>query len=275
MQKLKAKRLLVVFLLLSSLLHSTSFDVKKMQKDFLYEVIEKPLYKKYKNRTLVKKAIKKRAKRFRVYNYYWKKAKALLSKHKKKLTHSQFLTIVDLSKQVLIVVLWDKQTKDFYPIGFDFISSGAMSREVEVKNGDDHYFKTPTGFFNIKSGWRSKKEMTKGRFVFYFGEQEGLRYNTFDKNNKKIKDTKKYKVIRDKLKFAMHAHKNTRPLGTPQSHGCIRTSHDLNVYLDNNLVFFKHLYDGKKWNHPYKKPPANPKNHNLAGEFMLVVDSIY
>nr|WP_321265451.1 L,D-transpeptidase [uncultured Sulfurimonas sp.] len=274
----------IIFLLLSTLLYSTEFNVKKMQKDFHTTVVLKPLYEKYKNKSKVKKAIQKRAKRFRVYNFYWKRAKVLLAKQMKHLKSSQFLSLVDLSNQVLIVVLYDKPMKDFYPIGFDFISSGNIDREKEVKNGEDHYFKTPTGFFNIKSGWRSDGELNidkftlpygeKDRFVFYFGEQDSFRYSTFDKNNKKIKDSKNYKLINGKLKFAMHAHKSTAPLGTPQSHGCIRMSNDLNIYLDNNLVFFKHLYDGKKWTHPYKKPPTKPKHYDLAGEFMLVVDSI-
>jgi hypothetical protein len=265
----------------------TSYNIrcKKTTKRFSRYGSLKPLYIKYNKKTLVDKAVKKRAKKFRVYNYYWKKAKKQLYKKSKYLSSSQFLTLVDLSKQVLIVVLWDKEAKDFYPIGFDFISSGNIKREKEVTNGDDHYFKTPAGFFNIKSGWRSdgniyKDNITmpygkKDSFIFYFGEQESIRYNTFDANNKKIKDPKKWTLITDKLKFAMHSHVSTVPLGTPQSHGCIRMSNELNIYLDNNLVFFKNLYNGKKWTHPYKKPPIKPKNHALAGEFMLVLNRIY
>jgi len=278
-------KLLFASILLSSLLQATLFNVKQLQKDFHSTVVLKPLYIKYNKKSLVDKAVQKRAKKFRVYNLYWKRAKMLLSKHKKHLSTSQFLTLVDLSKQVLIVVLWDKEANDFYPIGFDFISSGNIKREKEVTNGEDHYFKTPAGFFNIKSGWRSEGKIykdnitmpygKKDRFVFYFGEQKGLRYNTFDKNNTKIKDPKKWRLITDKLKFAMHAHTSTAPLGTPHSHGCIRMSNELNIYLDNNLVFFKHLYNGEKWTHPYKKPPRRPKNYNLAGEFMLVVNSVY
>ena len=145
----------ILFIFLSSILQASSFDVKQLQKDFHATVVLKPLYIKYSKKPLVDKALQKRAKKFRVYNLYWKRAKVLLSKHKKHLSSSQFLTLVDLSKQVLIVVLWDKEANDFYPIGFDFISSGNIKREKEVTNGDDHYFKTPAGFFNIKSGWRS------------------------------------------------------------------------------------------------------------------------
>lgn len=275
----------ILSLLVSSLLEASSLNVEKIQNDFYDNVIIKPLYSKYRKKSLVDLALKKRAKKFRIYNGYWKKAKKELWKNHKYLSSSQFLTLIDLSKQVLIVVLWDNEAKDFYPIGFDFISSGNINREKEVTNGDDHYFKTPSGFFNIKSGWRSDGDIYKDNitmpygkkdsFVFYFGEQKSIRYNTFNENNTKIKDPKKWKLITGKLQLAMHAHTSSAPLGTPQSHGCIRMSNDLNIYLDNNLVFFKHLYDGKKWIHPYKKPPEEPKNHELAGEFMLILDSVY
>jgi hypothetical protein len=277
-------KIFIFFVFLSSILESSTLNVKEIQNNFYNTVIIKPLYAKYRKKSLVDKALKQRAKKFRIYNNYWKRAKKLLFKEQEHLTSSQFLTLIDLSKQVLIVALWDNEEKDFYPIGFDFISTGNIQREKEVKKGENHYFKTPTGFFNIKSGWRSKGELNKDNitlpygkkdsFVFYFGEQKSIRYNTFDENNTKITDPKKWKIITGKLEFAMHAHASTAPLGIPQSHGCIRMRDELNTYLDNNLVFFKHLYDGKKWTHPYKKPPKNPKNHLLAGEFMLIVDKI-
>jgi hypothetical protein len=277
-------KIFISFVFLSSILQASSLNVKAIQDDFYNSVILKPLYAKYRKKSLVDKALKQRAKKFRIYNNYWQRAKKHLIKKSEYLSSSQFLTLVDLSKQVLIVVLWDNEIKDFYPIGFDFISTGNIQREKEVKKGENHYFKTPTGFFNIKSGWRSKGEINKDNitmpygkknsFVFYFGEQKSIRYNTFDENNTKITDSKKWKIITEKLKFAMHAHVSTAPLGLPQSHGCIRMRNELNAYLDNNLVFFKHLYDGKKWIHPYKKPPNNPTNHSLAGEFMLILDKI-
>ncbi|WP_373035477.1 L,D-transpeptidase family protein [Sulfurimonas sp.] len=277
-------KIFISLVLLISFLQASSLNVKAIQQNFYNNVIIKPLYAKYRKKSLVDKALKQRAKKFRIYNNYWKRAKKHLFKKSKYLASSQFLTLVDLSKQVLIVVLWDNEVKDFYPVGFDFISTGNIEREKEVTNGEDHYFKTPAGFFSIKSGWRSEGEMyrdnitmpygKKDNYVFYFGEQKSIRYNTFDKNNTKITDPKKWKIINGKLKFAMHAHISGNSLGHPQSHGCIRMSSDLNVYLDNNLVFFKHLYDGKKWTHPYKKPPNNPTNYSLAGEFMLVLDKI-
>ena len=85
----------------------------------------------------------------------------------------------------------------------------------------------------------------KKRLVFFFGEQKSIRYNTF-KNGKKIKYKKNYQLITDKLSFAIHTHISKKSFGVAASHGCIRMSHELNVFLDNNLVFFKHLYK----NHP-------------------------
>lgn len=255
----------VISLLLPLYLHSSTFNIKKIQKDFNSKI--------------------KHSTKFKIDANYWKRAQKHLWAKRRDFSRSQFIILVDLSKQVLIVVLWDKKIKTFYPIGFDFISSGNIQREVEVTNGDDHYMKTPTGLFSIQSGWRSKGEVyddnvtmpygKKGRYVFYFGKQKSVRYNTFDKNTTKIKDKKKWQLITDELEFAIHAHKSTAPLGVPQSHGCIRMSNELNLYLENNLVFFKHLIDkNKKWLHPYYRPPKEPKNHDLAGKYMLVVDKI-
>ena len=269
-------KIIFLFFLTLTSLGASDFDVKKIQDEFFSQVILKSFD------TREKLVI--REKKFNTDAIYWQKAKKHLKKYKDKFTTSQFLSFVDLSNQVFILVLYDASVDDFFVIGFDFISSGDMKREVEVKSGDDHYFKTPAGLFSIKSGWRSKGEMLddnvtlpygkKGSYVFYFGEQKSIRYNTFDINGTKIKDKKKHKLIRDKLKFAIHTHKSSLEFGVPRSHGCIRMSEELNSFLDNNLVFFKYLYKDKKWIHPYKKPPKYPKNYLLAGEYLLVVNSV-
>ncbi|EQB40527.1 hypothetical protein M947_01630 [Sulfurimonas hongkongensis] len=269
-------KIIFLFFLALNYLGASNFDVKKIQDEFFSKVILKPFDTREK--------LIAREKKFSIDAIYWQRAKKHLLKYKEKFKTSQFISFVDLKKQVFILVLYDAEVDDFFAIGFDFISSGDMSREAEVKSREDHYFKTPSGLFSIKSGWRSKGEMLddnvtlpygkKGSFVFYFGEQSSVRYNTFDVNGKKIKDIKKHKLIRDKLKFALHTHKSSLEFGVARSHGCIRMSEELNSFLDNNLVFFKHLYKGKKWIHPYKKPPKHPKNHPLAGEYLLVVDSV-
>ena len=257
------------FLVLS--LGASTFNIEEIREDFHNKV--------------VKTSLKNRDEKFRLDESYWDEALNYLWGQRDYFSHSQFISLIDLSKQVLIIVLWDNTEKTFHHIGFDFISSGDMSREAEVTNGDSHYLKTPVGLFDIKSGWRSdgkplEDNVTlpygkKDTFVFYFGEQESIRYNTFDANGEKITDPDKWQLITDKLQFAIHAHKSATLLGEPNSHGCIRMSNELNLFLDNNLVFSKHLLNEKKeWTHPYKKPPKEPKNHVLAGKYLIIIFGI-
>jgi len=296
-------------------LHSSTLNIKEIQDSFFKNVILKPIYfkhyektlksicenqneecysfeilnltknKTYQNSEKIKKSLKSRDNRFILDKSYWQRAQKHLFYQVDNFLHSQFIVLVDLSKQVLILVLWDNTDYIFHPIGFDFISSGNMDKEVEVTNGDDHYLKTPTGLFGIKSGWRSAGKIfddnitmpygKKNSFVFYFGTQDSVRYDTFDKNGTKINDKSKWKLITDKLEFAIHAHKSTASFGQPHSHGCIRMSNEMNLFLDNNLVFFKSLYNEKnEWIHPYKKAPIEPNNYNYAGQYMLVLDEI-
>lgn len=280
-------RIFFASLLLSSVLNAiTTFYVNKIREDFHNKVVLEPLKAKYTKQDLIDKALKERDKKFTLDDKYFKKAKKHLWKNKDTFKHSQFITLIDLSKQVLIVTLWDIRENIFYPIGFDFISSGDINREGEVKKGEDHYVKTPAGLFKIKSGWRSlgdsmkKSKNTKpygkkGRFVFFFGEQKSIRYNTFDKNGKKITDKKKWTLIKDNLQLAMHAHSNSKYFGQPKSHGCIRMGDNLNKFLDNNFVFFKHLLKDKKWAHPYENPPKSPKNQEIAGNYALIIDNAF
>lgn len=292
---------------LGTFLQLNAYDLRLIQGDFYNKVVLEPLYNKYyiksiqekcKNKSnncygislsnfmqkkYVKKIIRDRETKFKLDDKYLTQIEFKMRNDKWRLQSTQFISVVDLSKQIFAVLLWDNDEKILKPIGFDFIASGAMEREKEVKKGEDHFLKTPTGFFSIKSGWRSvgkiykdKKTLPygkKGRFVFFFGKQKSVRYNTF-KNGKKLKNKKDYKLITDTLNFAIHTHISTKKLGIPASHGCIRMSHELNLFLDNNLVFFKHLYRNGGWIHPYKKPPSSPKNYELAGEYMLVIDKI-
>ncbi len=301
------QKILFIFLFISVIINASGFNIKQIQRDFYNKVFLEPLYNKYYVKSLekackdkgdkcyslrlsnfmqkryVKNAIKKRNARFLLDDNYITKLQLRMRKEIYHLTSSQFVTAVDLSKQVFLLLLWNNDIKTLEPIGFDFISSGNMEREKEVKKGEDHFLKTPVGFFPIVSGWRSKGKIyndnytmpygKKDRFVFFFGKQKSIRYNTF-KNGKKIKDKKNYKLITDKLNFAIHTHISRKSFGTPASHGCIRMSNALNKFLDNNLVFFKHLYRNGSWIHPYKKPPKNPKNYELAGEYMLVYDKL-
>ncbi len=272
-------------LIFSLNLYSSTFNIQKIEKDFYKEVVLKPLISKGYKKSSINKSLKKRAEKFTINKKYWKRAQKYLRTQSKHFSHSQFIALVDLSKQVFILLVFNEKTENFYPIGFDFISSGNINKEISVTHGEDHFLKTPQGLFPIQSGWRSDGKTLddnitlpygeKERFVFYFGTQTSIRYNTFDKNGKKIKNPKEWKIIRDKLQFAMHAHKSTTSLGEPHSHGCIRMTSELNLFLDNNLVFFKPLIGkNKKWLHPYNSPPKTPKNYALAGKYMLVIDKI-
>lgn len=264
-------KLLATTLLLSLLLQAYAYDLDEIKKDFHSKVVLNSNHNKTQN--------------FKLSDEYFKKAKEHLLKEQEKFTYTQFVALIDLSQQILILTIWDNDEKDFFPIGFDYISSGDINREIETKPGEDHYVKTPAGLFDIKSGWRSDGKMndektakpygSKGRFVFFFGIQDSVRYNSFDRNGTKIKDKNKWVLIKDKLSLAMHAHSGVETLGKPQSHGCIRMSEDLNKFLDNNFVFFDHLLDGKKWTHPYEPKPKNPKNYELAGKYVMIIDSVF
>jgi len=294
-------------MMLSTFIQASSYNLKAIQGDFYNKVVLEPLYNKYYKSSLektcknkkqdcyglrlsnfmqkkyIKNIIKKRDEKFQLNDKYLAQVEFHLRSDKWRLTSTQFITLVDLSKQIFIILLWDNDVKTLEAIGFDFIASGAIEREKEIKKGEDHFLKTPTGFFPIKSGWRSKGKIyndkftmpygKKDRYVFFFGIQKSIRYNTFE-NGKKLKNKKDYKLITGKLNFAIHTHISKKKLGIPASHGCIRMSHELNVYLDNNLVFFKHLYKNGSWIHPYKKAPNKPQNETLAGEYMLIINKI-
>ncbi len=214
----------------------------------------------------------------------WKKISKKLIALNLKLDKSQFISTIDLSKQLYILVLWNNVNKSFHFIGTDFISTGDISCEVNVKSGEDHYFETPTGIFKVKSGWRSvgkklKDNYTmpygkKDRYVYYFGKQKGMRYNSFDENKKKIAKKADYDLISDHLEFAMHAHKSYNVLGSKASHGCIRLSNELNLFLDNNYVLHKNVYIDNKWQQKYIIPPQSSSNSHLSGEYLIVFDKI-
>ena len=215
---------------------------------------------------------------------YWSKINQKLIDKNIGFTKSEFVSIIDISRQLFILTLWNNKTKSFSFVGSDFISTGNINREVDVKKGDDHYFDTPNGIFKIKSGWRSKGKARdnntympygkKNRYVFYFGKQKSTRYNSFDKYGNKIKDIKNYKLITDELQFAMHAHKSSKKLGIKASHGCIRMTNELNLFLDNNLVLHKNNIVNNQWKHKHSNPPIEVNNIKLAGEYLIVIDKI-
>lgn len=218
---------------------------------------------------------------------YWEKTKIKLKTklQNKNLDKSQFVSIIDLSVQRILIVLFDYEYDDFFLVGADLVSSGDMNREAFIKYGEDHYFDSPQGVFRIKGGWRSdgkenedgsKGYGAKDRYIFYLGRQKSVRYNTFDRQKNKIQDKSKWKLITDELEYAIHAHESDMPLGKAYSHGCIRTSNELNRFLDSNLVLHKNNFNKKNfsWKQRYVPSPKEPKNHTLAGEYVIIVDKI-
>ena len=218
---------------------------------------------------------------------YWEKAKEKLKAklQYRNLDKSQFVSIIDLSRQKIVIALYDYEYDDFFPVGVDLISSGNMNREASIEYGEDHYFDSPRGIFRIKGGWRSDGEENengslgygaKDRYIFYLGRQQSVRYNTFDRQGNKIEDKSKWKLITDELEYAIHAHESDMPLGGAYSHGCIRTSNELNKFLDSNLVFHKNNLDQSSlsWKQKYVPSPKEPKNHTFAGEYVIIVDKI-
>ena len=215
---------------------------------------------------------------------YWNSLVTKLDNKNINLNNSQFVSVIDLARQIYVVTLWDETTQQFYFIGKDLISSGNIEREQEIKFGEDHYLKTPSGIFKSKYGWRSDGKKSddnrtlgygkKNRYVFYFGKHTTIRYNTFDKNKNKIYDPNKWQLITDQLNFAVHSHKSSKPMGKPYSHGCVRMTDELNRFLDNNSILHKNMLNGNKWLHKYSKEPNNPNYHHFAGEYLIVFDKI-
>ncbi|VAY87348.1 hypothetical protein MNB_ARC-1_207 [hydrothermal vent metagenome] len=244
-----------------------------------------------KNDILFDKKIKKIDNLRYIDEMYWDRIKLKLRDDLYYLLYrTQFVSIVDLSKQLYILVIWNEEDEQFYFIGSDLIISGDKKREIEVQLGEDHYFDSPVGVFKLKSGWRSSGKYKhngtsktnvlnlpygeENRYVFYFGEQYSTRYNTFDNNGSKITNKDDWKVITDKLNFAMHANKSFLPFGKKGSHGCIRMSNELNLFLDNNSVFHKKEYLDNKWISKYSKPPQMANYIEYAGEYLIIFDKI-
>jgi len=214
---------------------------------------------------------------------YIKRLQSYLLTYNSYFDSSQFITFIDLSKQMIFILLFEKEKQTFHFIGGDLISAGDINREKEVILGEDHFLKTPTGIFDIKSGWRSDGEILSdgytlpygqnNRYVFYFGQQESIRYNTFDRNGTKLDDESSWTLIKDELSFALHAHQSSSFRGKPYSHGCVRTSNEFNAFLDNYHILHAKAIDGKDWI-SRSTPPNDPRYHNFAGRYLIVVDKL-
>lgn len=198
---------------------------------------------------------------------------------------SFYFVYIDLINQSATTLFYFAKTKVLFPIGSDLISSGNKNREVEVKTGEDHFFNTPAGVFEVIGGWRSDGKIQddsvkaygdKDRFVFYLGKQSGVRYNSFDRNGTKLDSIKEYKLIRDDLQLAMHAHNSKYNFGYPMSHGCLRTSNELNEFLDEKLILHQNRvrFDevAKKWKWLNRVIPAPKKVEavRFPGKYIII-----
>jgi hypothetical protein len=197
---------------------------------------------------------------------------------------SQFLSFLDLSQQRLSLFFYDSTTQTLHLIGSDLVSTGNMEKEKTITLGDDHYLKTPQGIFENLQGWRSKGEYNedkqvmpygkKGRFVFYFGRQKSIRYQIFNGDKSKIKNPQEAAIIHDYLQFALHAHESPLSLGEPHSHGCIRISNELNIFLDEFLILHANNIQNGRWKNPTAKKPQNFPKLPFTGKYLIIVDKI-
>ena len=307
-----------IFLLLifTTTLFSTNLNIKDLQKLFYDEVIVVNIYKKYfssyldlrcetedtycfkesitnisswesteQNKKLQNDLRNRKNKTYISNKYFDKLVKKVDDKIANKIFfYSQFITVVDLNRQLFVVLYYDDKKDKYHFIGSDLISSGDINREAEVKKGQDHYLKTPTGIFTISKGWRSKGEYSldkktlgygeKGRFIYYVGKHETIRYNTFTKDGKKMYNKKDWELITDTLNLAIHSHKSTAKMGKAYSHGCIRMTDELNFFLDNQLVLHKNFFKNGKWKLKYAKEPKSLENKNIAGKYLIIFDKI-
>ena len=272
---------LIIFIFIY--INTYAYDIQEIRKDFFHNVIEKQILK-LKTKKEINDEINKRKQQSILNKQEIARYKKIIFKEiKKENIHSnEYFSIVNLKKQIYTILLYDRNIDKLYLIGSDLISSGNMKKETEVKYGEDHYFDTPIGVYEVKRGWRSDGKYkttnkiiqsygSKERFIYYFGNMHQKRYNSF-KKRKKINNIKKYKIIDDNLNFAIHSYKNKNyKFGSKQSHGCVRMSDELNVFLDNNLVLHKNFFYNDRWKLKYSKKPHNIKNIEIKGAFLFII----
>jgi len=273
---------IIIFIFLTTSLFS-NIDLKEIQDEFNNDAIKLNLKHNFTKEDFEK--------RLRLHKLYTQLDKAYIKRLKikvknklvdKKLKENEFISVIDLKKQLFILVL--KQNNKFNIIGVDLISSGEINKEIEVRYGEDHYFRTPSGIYSINAGWRSdgsfkKDNVTlkygkKDRFVYYIGKVDTIRYNTFTPSKEKITKKENWQLWSDKVNLAMHSYTQSAVLGVKDSHGCIRISNELNAFLDKNNVLYKHFYTKNRWTLKYSNKPRNSKNKNLAGEYLIIFDKI-
>ena len=265
-----------------------AYDIDEIRKDFFYNVILKQLLKNKKQKEL-KHEVQIRESKTKLSNDDILRYKKIIYNKigKKNIKVNEYFSIVNLEKQIYSILLYIKNEEKLYLIGSDLISSGNMQREVEIKYGQDHYFDTPIGIYEVTKGWRStgsyKDENktiqsygSKGRFVYHFGNMLMPRYHSFTKQRTKIKDKKDYIMIKDTLNFAIHSYNlkdANYSLGYKASHGCVRMSDELNLFLEDNLVLFKNFYKQNKWKSTLSYEPKSIKYDDLKGSYLIIINN--
>ena len=312
------------YLIISILFIQTLFGVEKtleeLKVEFYTEVIELPIFVKHyglyinaactkddiscqlqlvdkmkqnktveKNEELQKDILESLFERYTTKKYLKSITEKLhIQLQEKDLKDHEFITTVDLSRQLFLIFLYDKKQNHFHKIGVDLISSGDQMKEGQIIWGEDHYFDTPTGVFTISQGWRSEGQYktnrinneeyqpygSKNRFIYHVGKIQTKRYHVFDRSKQKIENQDKWRVIEDTIDFALHSHNSSSPMGAPDSHGCIRMKDTLNYFLDTNAILHKKFFRDDKWRLRFTKQPDGLKYKEFAGEYIVIFDKI-
>lgn len=276
-----------IYIVILLCINSYAYDINKLKEDFYTYVILENIYtdynttkqrlselKKYKNR--IKFTFKEK---YQLFSYIYNIINA------KKIYNDEFLSLVNIQKQTYTVVFYEFESKKLYIIGSALISTGNKDKEYLMKRGEDHYFDTPLGLYEVKQAWRSDGKFkpnkdniqsygTKGRFIYYFGKKIAKRYHIFDKNRKKFEKFEDSYLINDTLNFAVHSYNSDEKRGYKNSHGCVRLSDELNLFLEKNLVLHKNFYKKDKWKLRHSHKPKEINNFNIKGSYLLIIDKL-
>jgi len=313
------KRIILVLSLFVSNLFATSNSIENLKEQFNQNVVEATIYKKHykeylfdvckeydiecqlqtinrikkyksvQTNNLLQYDLLRQKNRVHLSDEYLQKLILRLKKEfqYKSLKDQEFVSSIDLRRQIYIILLYDKSIDSFHLIGTDLISSGNMEKEANIKWGDDHYFNTPTGVFKVTSGWRSEGKYkvdqnisyqpygSKNRFIYHVGKLDTKRYHVFDSKKQKINDPKKWKLLKDKVDFAIHSHNSDRSqMGEALSHGCVRMTDQLNYFLDVNSILHKKFIKDSQWKKRFVKKPSQMKYKEFAGEYLVIFKHI-
>lgn len=309
-------KILVTLFIFLQILYANSNFALQLSSQFKEDVIELNIYKKHyksyiakecksnkntcikqrvnslkrwqssKVKILLEKKLQYRLNQISINEQYWLGVQDKIEEtiKQKNINTSEYLTLIDISRQLFIVTLYEKKYNRISFIGADLISTGNIEKEKEIKYGQDHYFRTPSGIYENSLGWRSNGKINEdgitkaygenGRFVYYFGKHKSKRYNTFDSRGNKVYNKEKWKLISGYLNFAMHAYDSPMQLGVPQSHGCVRMSSELNLFLDKNRILHQNRLESHLLRGKYSRNEFMNSFNVYSGKILVIVDSV-